>query len=172
MKRGKILSILFTLFFLFIQSQAFSQTTKFHSLSQEIDYLMNLHRSHSLFLKKASNSFEQGFFSDISFIKGANARHFFHQIEASLKNGQIPHGNTAGSYMVSYTSFSSINGKTTGVNYQYSVRNGKVVLTKGTVQNGNRLKAVYEYDRKGKLLNVNEFRNGDLLQQKTHLLNI
>ena len=72
----------------------------------------------------------------------------------------------------SYTSYSSINGKVTGVSYEYKSDGKNIILTKGTLNNGEMLKAVYNYNIEGKLLNTSELKGNKLINNNTYKLEI
>lgn len=114
------------------------------------------------------DDFDKVFFADFNFLNASNTKNFFQNIEYNLQNGKA----YPGLMQVSYSSFTSINGKVTGINYEYKSDGKNIILTKGTYNNGEMLRAVYNYNVDGKLLNTTEVKGNKLLNKKSYRLEI
>ncbi|HMV45166.1 MAG TPA: hypothetical protein PK079_22260 [Leptospiraceae bacterium] len=141
----------------------------------KIDVALNrLLQSHLKFISEWQNSsseldeFDKIFFTDFNFLNAGNTKNFFQNIQHNLESGKV----YPGLMQVSYSSFTSINGKVTGVNYEYKSDGKNIVLTKGTYNNGEMLRAVYNYNIDGKLLNTTEVKGNKLLNKKSYRLEI
>ncbi len=138
----------------------------------QIAYLM---KAHQRFLNQQFQSmerdldpFDRDFFVNISFMKDRTTNNFFKTIKANVEKGNVP----SGLMQISYTSYTSINGKYTGVHYEYKSDGKNVILIKATNNNGNILKAIYNYNTKGKLLDVKEYRGDTVISKKVHTIKI
>jgi hypothetical protein len=116
----------------------------------------------------ALDEFDKVFFTDFAFVSAENTKNFFQTIQQNLENGK-PY---PGLMQVSYSSYSSINGKVTGINYEYKSDGKNIILTKGTYNNGNMLRAVYNYNIEGKLLNTTEVKGNRLINKNSYRLEI
>ncbi|MBK7058828.1 MAG: hypothetical protein IPH52_28015 [Leptospiraceae bacterium] len=58
------------------------------------------------------------------------------------------------------------------MNYEYRSDGKNIILTKGTLNNGEMLRAVYNYNIEGKLLNTTEVKGNKLLNKNTYRLEI
>lgn len=170
----KSLQILFTFLFIFNGLIAVENKVKPVSVEDSFKYLLVAHeKAISAFLQDASCScdeFDKLFFTDFSFFGNQRTKGFFQNIQANLESGNVP--RNAGTMMISYTSYTNINGKTTGVSYQYRSDGKNIQLIKGTLNNGQMLRAVYNYDVRGKLMNTQEFIGDKLIHNDSHRIEI
>ena len=121
-----------------------------------------------LSLKQDVLDSDRAFLIDTSFTRERMTRNFFQTIKASVEEGRIP----GGLMRMSYTSMTSINGQFKAVHYSYNVDGKNVTLVRSTNNNGNVLKAVYQYNRSGKLLDIREYKGDQLLHKKEHEIKI
>lgn len=115
------------------------------------------------------DTFERTFFSDFTFMNHAETRGFFNTVMAKLAKGMAPQAVYA---FVAYSSISSINGKVTGVNYEYRSDGKNVTLIKGTYNNGNLVKAVYNYNITGKQLKADEYKDDRVINSNIHVIRL
>lgn len=174
MKRLIIIFVL-TVFSLNLSSITKAQRqveTNLNTIDGQIFYLLQAHQQYlnSRFkqLERELNAFEKDFYTHIGFLNDANAKSFFKTIQSNIQ--QNP--NFKGYMQIAYTSFTSINGKVTGVHYQYLNDGQNVTVIKATNENGKTLKAIYNYDTRGKLLNVKEFKNDTLIDETKHKIKV
>jgi hypothetical protein len=113
--------------------------------------------------------FDRAFFTDMGFMDNVRTINFFKTLQADIKSGNIPANEII---QAAYTNMTYINGKISGVTYQYSSNGKNVTLVKDTYNNGTMLKAVYYYDISGKLLNVRDFRGNELINADSRKLTI
>jgi hypothetical protein len=113
--------------------------------------------------------FDRAFFTDMGFMDNVRTIHFFKTLQADIESGNIPANEII---QASYTNMTHINGKISGVTYQYSSNGKNVTLVKDTYNNGTMLKAVYYYDISGKLLNAREFSGNKLINEDSRKLTI
>lgn len=136
--------------------------------------IQKLFQSHLKFISESwqnqaeLDEFDKVFFTDFTFLNAGNTRNFFQNIQHNLENGKA----YPGLMQVSYSSYSSINGKVTGVNYEYKSDGKNIILTKGTYNNGDMLRAVYNYNIDGKLLNTTEVKGNKLVNKNSYRLEI
>ncbi|GMT48482.1 MAG: hypothetical protein IEMM0008_0021 [bacterium] len=143
-----------------------------NTIEGQIVYLMKAHQrflnQHFGSMEKELDAFDRDFFVNIHFMKDGATNSFFKTIKANVEKGNIP----SSMMQISYTRFTSINGKYTGTHYEYKSDGKNVVLIKATNNNGNILKAIYNYNTKGKLLNVKEFKGNEMISKKVHSIEI
>ncbi len=137
--------------------------------------IIHLMKAHQRFLnhrfqsmEKDLDAFDRDFFVNINFMKDRSTNNFFKTIKANVEKGNVPNGLM----QISYTQYTSINGKYTGVHYEYKSDGKNVILIKAANNNGNVLKAIYNYNTKGKLLDVKEYRGDKVISKKVHTIKI
>lgn len=169
---------IFILFILFIFSiSLFSQNKyiKFDGKDYNIETIEGqislLLAKHEKFLREIVSSFritdfEKSFFTNLDFINDINTKNFFNNLQKKFINRDASRNGSV--MMISYTSYSNINGKISSINYEYKASGDKIHLIKQTFNDGKLLKAVYEYDVSGKLLNAHEYRDNKLINKKSH----
>jgi hypothetical protein len=119
------------------------------------------------FLEEAHvSNFEKAFYTDMGFSRNLQTISFFENLKTNLDNGNAP--RLPGYTQISYTSYSNINGVTSAISYDYRLDGKNIILTKGTLKNGEMLKAVYQYNMEGKQLDTKEFQGKKLLSNKTY----
>jgi hypothetical protein len=152
----------------FLTSSIFPKENK-ETISAQIDFLIQEHfKSLEEFNHSGLDPFEKIFFRDSSILNLDETKNFFHSIKADLDSGK----HRPGISMISFQSYSNINGKVTGVSYEYKSDGKKIILTKGTLHNGKLLKANYEYDVEQKKLDTYEVKNSKILQKKSYSLEV
>lgn len=114
--------------------------------------------------------FEKVFFSEVNFSRNMHTAAFFENIKTQLESGEVP--AHSGLMQISYTSISSINGVRSAVSYDYRSDGKNVVLTKGTLKDGQFLQAVYNYTPETKLLETKGFKGKKLIKQNTYKYDI
>lgn len=153
-------------------SSIFAKDRQVYSIDNQIQRLFQYHLQTISGIVKTSDSgldeFDRVFFTDFAFLNSGNTRNFFQTIQHDLEKGK-PY---PGLMHVSYSSYTSINGKVTGVNYEYQSDGKNIVLTKGTYNNGNVLRAVYNYNMEGKLLNTTEVKGNKVVSENSYRLEI
>ncbi|MDH5680201.1 MAG: hypothetical protein OEZ36_01325 [Spirochaetota bacterium] len=137
--------------------------------------LINILKKHQTLLKikldeldSEIEDMDRAFLIDTSFTGERMTKSFFHTIKANIESGKMPRGLMH----MSYTKFVSINGQFKSIHYSYRVRGEKVILTRATNNNGNVLRAVYQYNQSGNLLNIQEYKGNKLLSDKSHIIKI
>ena len=168
--RSILLSFLIT--FSFCTSVSIADERQIPTIDSQMQKLFHSHLQTISQVLQTSNSgideFDRVFFTDFTFLNTGNTRNFFQNIQHDLENGKA----YPGLMQVSYSSYTSINGKVTGVNYEYKSDGKNIILTKGTLNNGNVLRAVYNYNIEGKLLNTTEVKGNKLVNKNTYRLEI
>jgi hypothetical protein len=154
-------------------SQGYSRSRDGHGLVP-VEWQMNkLLAEHQKYLETIFNRrfdpFDKAFFTDMGFMDNVHTVHFFKTLQADIESGNIPRNEIV---QASYTNMTYINGKISGVTYQYTTNGKNVTLIKDTYNNGTMLKAVYYYDISGKLLNAREFRGNELINEDSRKLTI
>ncbi len=91
---------------------------------------------------------------------------FFENLKTNLDNGKTP--NFGGRVQISYMSYSNINGVPSAVSYEYKSDGKNIILTKGTLVNGEMLKAVYNYNPSGKQLEAQEIQGNKVISKNTY----
>ena len=162
----------FLIAFSFCTSSSVAKEKQIPNINHQLNKLLQSHLQTISHVLETSNSdfdeFDRVFFTDFNFLNSGNSRNFFQTIQHDIENGKI----RPGLMHVSYSSYSSINGKVTGVNYEYSSDGKNIILTKGTYNNGNMLKAVYNYNTEGKLLNTTEVKGDKVVNKNSYRLEI
>lgn len=158
----------------FISNGIFAEKKRYGTINDQINCLLEIHqKSLNSIFREANNSldsFDKLFFTDFSFMNHNTARQFFDNIQVNLQNGSLPVHK--GMTMVSFSEYSNINGKVTGVNYRFTSNGQNIQLLKGTYKDGKLIKAVYNYDLQGKLLKTKEIKGDKIINESTELLNI
>ena len=171
MKKINIL-LSFLITFSFCTSVSIADERQIPTIDSPMQKLFHSHLQTISQVLQTSNSgideFDRVFFTDFTFLNTGNTRNFFQNIQHDLENGKA----YPGLMQVSYSSYTSINGKVTGVNYEYKSDGKNIILTKGTLNNGNVLRAVYNYNIEGKLLNTTEVKGNKLVNKNTYRLEI
>ena len=165
------LIFLFLVTLSFCTSVSVAQEREIPTLDSQIQKLFHSHlkfASQTFPARSELDDFDKVFFTDFAFLNTGNTRNFFENIQHNLENGKA----YPGLMQVSYSSFTSINGKVKGVNYEYRSDGKNIILTKGTLNNGEMLRAVYNYNIEGKLLNTTEVKGNKLLYKNTYRLEI
>ena len=144
------------------------------SVDNQINRLLAMHRKYlnDLFVSSGNemDNFDKYFFTDFSFMNDPSTKNFFRTLQYDLESGKLP--GPDGAVMISYSNYVSINGKTTGVTYNYTSDGNKIILVKGTYNNGSMVRAVYNYDVHGKRLNAREYIGKKLFNNNTHKIDI
>ena len=140
-----------------------SDSKKLAGVKDQINYLLAVHQK-AWQKNDMANGFSKHFFMNSAFTRERTANRFFRMVQANIERGA--YANAGGYTMMSYTSIMSFNGKTTAVSYQFAQNGGTVHFAKQAYINGQMLKAVYDYDTNGQLMNVKEYRNNRLIQKK------
>lgn len=169
----KIITFLsFLVTFSFFGTFSVFAESRFVTVDSQLQKLFHSHLQAISQILQTSNSevdeFDRVFFTDFTFLNSGNTKNFFQTIQHDLENGKV----YPGLMQVSYSSYTSINGKVTGVNYEYKSDGKNIILTKGTLNNGNLLKATYNYNIEGKLLNTTEVKGNKLINKNTYRLEI
>lgn len=167
----KINFLFFLLTFSFCTSVSVAKESDFPTLDSQLQKLFQSHLkfiSETQFSRSEFDDFDRVFFTDFSFLNSGNTRNFFQNIQHNIESSRA----YPGLMHASYTSYSSINGKVTGVSYEYKSDGKNIILTKGTLNNGEMLKAVYNYNIEGKLLNTSELKGNKLINKNTYKLEI
>lgn len=154
---------------IFLISFPVSSERKAKDLEQIFQELMLQHERHlQTLLKETSlfNEFEREFFCDIGFTQNFQTVSFFENLKTQLDRGVLPHHS--GLVRISYSSYSNINGVPTAISYEYRSDGKNIILTKGTLKDGQILKAVYNYSPSSKELETKEWRGNKLLQKQTY----
>ncbi|MBN1532898.1 MAG: hypothetical protein JXA20_09565 [Spirochaetes bacterium] len=175
MKRA-VLSSLMALGTVMLLSAACAAQPSSHravDLLTQINSLLAMHQQelNALFdVRGTPDQFERAFFTDMSFMNDGRVRSFFTALHRDLQQGDVP--RLPGNAVISYTVLQSINGTVTGVNYEYRSDGRNITLTRGTLDNGNVVRAVYNYDMNGRLLNTSESVGSRVVNTSSHRLGI
>ncbi len=149
-----------------------SSKININTVEGQIAYLMKAHQrflnQQFQSMEKDLDAFDRDFFVNINFMKDRSTNNFFKTIKANVEKGNVP----SGLIQISYTQYTSINGKYTGVHYEYKSDGKNVILVRATNNNGSVLKAIYNYNTKGKLLDVKEYRGDKVISKKVHVIKI
>ncbi len=143
------------------------KTNRYKTLEKQISYLLNEHSNYVKAQFKTISTldeFDRAFFEQTQFIQNNSARNFFRSVQSSLRNNNL----SGGVMSISYTSLTVVNGKYAGIQYSFHSDGKNVTISKSANNNGKVIKALYQYDTKGRLLDVKEYKGDKLFSKKTH----
>ena len=107
--------------------------------------------------------FEKSFFSNVGFMQLGETHGFFTNLQEQISNG-----NFQGNFVISYTNATFVDGKMQSVSYTCSGNGKNAQVVKMTNNNGQILKAVYDYDMSQKQMKVQEYKNKQIFNKKEY----